>query len=366
MEASRRRHYPGAPHTSSGPCGRIFVPPCRSLRVLTALAGSPYPMLQGGSFMAAPNALPSQDPQTAIQRLVGADQKLLDHPGVAHIPSILEQNELLEAITHDGAGKVLAATDRRIIEIETSIMRKSVRKVTSHPYQAILSFEADKGFMATGFSMVTPAGTRRLAAQKGGREEFASVVNARLGDALPLVQTGESPSAVATPLVPDTELPPGALCFAKGINGQATLFEDRIRLERKGAWSFVTYGLRGTKEILISEISSVEYKDAGSVISGYILFLYRGGRDVKSGIFSENSITNNENAVVFVKESQPAFDNLRAVLNERLEEYRRPQQLVVQPASSRLDELKKLGELRDSGIITDDEFESEKARLLSA
>ena len=43
-----------------------------------------------------------------------------------------------------------------------------------------------------------------------------------------------------------------------------------------------------------------------------------------------------------------------------------PQQTVTQQPPSRLDELKKLGELRDSGVLTDDEFEAEKARLLSS
>ena len=163
----------------------------------------------------------------------------------------------------------------------------------------------------------------------------------------------------------EVELPDGALCFAKGLNGQVTLMEDRIRIERKGGWAFVTYGLRGTKEILISEMSSVEYRNAGSVVSGYILFLYRGGRDVKSSIFSDDSITNNENAVMFVKDSQAAFDTLRETLNKRLEEYHRPQQVVVQAETSSLDELKKLGALKDSGVLNEEEFEREKARLLS-
>jgi hypothetical protein len=123
--------------------------------------------------------------------------------------------------------------------------------------------------------------------------------------------------------------------------------------------------LRGTKEILISEMSSVEYRDAGSVLNGYILFLYRGGRDVRSSIFSDDSITNNENAVVFVRDSQPAFDTLREMLNQRLEEYHRPQRVVVQAEHSPLDELKKLGELKASGVLTEEEFEREKARILS-
>ena len=308
---------------------------------------------------------PTQDAWTITQGLANADRKLSDHPGVAHIPSILEEHELPEALTHDGAGKVLVATDRRIIEIDTSMLRKSVRKVASHPYQTISAFEADRGLLAIGFSMATATGTRKLAAQKNGREEFASTVNAHLQTAFPAISGNDPQPATATQPVPATELPPGALWFAKGVNGQITLFENRLRIERKGVLAFATYGFGGTREILISEMSSVEYRNAGSILSGYILFLYRGGRDVKSSVFSDDSITNNENAVMFIQESQPAFDALREMLNERLEEYRQPRQVVVQQESSRLDELRKLGELRNAGTITNEEFESEKARLLN-
>jgi hypothetical protein len=100
-------------------------------------------------------------------------------------------------------------------------------------------------------------------------------------------------------------------------------------------------------------------------LNGYILFLYRGGRDVRSSIFSDDSITNNENAVMFIRESQSAFDNLRQMLNDRIEHYRNPQPIQSQSGQSPLDELKKLAELRDDGVITSDEFDREKTRLFA-
>ena len=304
---------------------------------------------------------PSQDAWAVIQRLDGVDTKLLGHAGVINVPSILEDNELPEALTHDGAGKVLVATDRRIIEVETSIMRSSVRKVTSYPYQTLTSFQADSGFMAIGFRMVTVHGAKTIAAKKDGREEFASVVNSHLGSSPVATPLGTA----AAPPAPTAELPQGALWFAKGVNGQVTLLEDRIRIERKGGWSFVAYGFRGTKEILIREMTSIEYKDAGGVLNGHILFLYRGGRDEKTSVFGHNSIVSNENAVIFDRDNQVGFDTLRGMLNDKMDQYNNPQQVVMQTNSSYLDELKKLGELRDAGVITSDEFDQEKAKLLS-
>ena len=126
----------------------------------------------------------------------------------------------------------------------------------------------------------------------------------------------------------------------------------------------MAYGFRGTKEIFIREISSIEHKDAGKVLNGHILFLYRGGRDVKTSVFGEDSITSNENAVMFALEQQPPFDTLRTMLDERIEQYHNPQPVQAPSGQSPLDELKKLAELRDAGIVTDEEFDRVKARLL--
>jgi Short C-terminal domain len=50
-------------------------------------------------------------------------------------------------------------------------------------------------------------------------------------------------------------------------------------------------------------------------------------------------------------------------------DHRRPQTEVASPEESetdvRLERLKALGELRSSGVLTDDEFELEKARILA-
>ena len=226
--------------------------------------------------------------------LNGVNEKLLKHAGVTHIPTMLGSDEVPEALTSDGGGKVFLATNHRFVEIETSLMKGTVQKVTSHLYQDMVEFEADKGFLAVGFSMTTRQGTRSLAAQKNGREEFAAVVKSHMRESQPENPVSSVPgNPVASPNQTE-ELPDGALWFASGVNGQVTLLEDRIRIERKGGLAFLSYGFRGTKEILIREMSSIEYKDAGGMLNGHILFLYRGGRDVKTSVFGNDSIASNE------------------------------------------------------------------------
>ena len=138
-----------------------------------------------------PAPTPNQDAWTIIQGLDGMDSEMLAHPGVAHIPSILEDGELPEAITFaSGKAMVLVATDQRVVTVQITydiIKRQhSVRKVTSHQYRDMTSFDAQHGFMAAGFVMVDENGKRKIiAARKLGRDGFASVVNAHLMPAAP-------------------------------------------------------------------------------------------------------------------------------------------------------------------------------------
>ena len=152
--------------------------------------------------MSSDNSYFGHDMWSIIQGLNGVNEKLLKHPGVAHIPSMLGNGEVPVALTSDGGGKVLLATNHRFVEIDTSIMKGTVQKVQSHPYQEIVSFEADKGFLAVGFKVTTQQGAKSIAAQKNGREEFASVVNSHLQ--APSAETSPAPEQFGTVAHVDT------------------------------------------------------------------------------------------------------------------------------------------------------------------
>ena len=156
----------------------------------------------------------------------------------------------------------------------------------------------------------------------------------------------------------------GILCSAQGRNGQVHLFEDRVLITRQGFWSAITYGYRGDKEVLISEIISIGWKEPGFT-AGYIHFEYIGGQaPVRTGVFADDSIVNNENAVLFDKEHQRDFEEFRKLLEEKRAELRKPQQVVATAAASPMEELKKLAELKEMGIVTEEEFEAKKKQLL--
>lgn len=141
---------------------------------------------------------------------------------------------------------------------------------------------------------------------------------------------------------------------AEGINGIVSLYSDRVRIRRKGIGSFFAQGLKGEKDIQLSSISSIQFKKAGFLSSGYIQFAFLGGRESKGALFSA---ARDENTVMFKKSQQAAFDTLREAVQER----------VSKPESGSTgsaDEIEKLANLRDKGVITDEEFQAKKQQLL--
>lgn len=51
---------------------------------------------------------------------------------------------------------------------------------------------------------------------------------------------------------------------AKGVNGELELDNDQLTIIRKGAMAFLTHGMKGDKSILISNISSVQFKNGSA------------------------------------------------------------------------------------------------------
>ncbi len=47
----------------------------------------------------------------------------------------------------------------------------------------------------------------------------------------------------------------------------------------------VLHELKGSKEIPISQITSVQYKKAGLMFNGYIQFAFMGGTESRGGVF---------------------------------------------------------------------------------
>lgn len=141
---------------------------------------------------------------------------------------------------------------------------------------------------------------------------------------------------------------------ARGITGQLLLYDYKIVIKRKGVIAFMNHGLKGDKEIPIRNITAVQFKKAG-MINGYIQFSIGGSLESKRGIFAAQS---DENSVSFNTWQQKPFIEIKEILDEKIN-----RDDTVNPISDS-DEIEKLHNLQEKGIITEEEFQAKKKQIL--
>lgn len=144
---------------------------------------------------------------------------------------------------------------------------------------------------------------------------------------------------------------------AKGHNGQMSFDGQNVTISRKGVLGFLTQGLKGDKIIKLSSITAVQFKKVGMITSGYLQLSLTGGNESRGGVFDA---TQDENTVMFVKKQEKDFEGLRDAIQAALNAPRND----VLGSSSSIDQLEKLANLLDRGVITDAEFQAQKTKLL--
>ncbi len=108
----------------------------------------------------------------------------------------------------------------------------------------------------------------------------------------------------------------GLIMEVEGVMGQKLmLFENKIRISRKGFNQFVLHGLKGDKEIFLKYITSIQFKKAGRFTNGYIQFDFMGGQQALGGIFQGAM---NENTVLFKKKNQEDFEKIKGLIEEKI------------------------------------------------
>ncbi|MFD0825809.1 DUF4429 domain-containing protein [Neobacillus sp. M.A.Huq-85] len=144
-----------------------------------------------------------------------------------------------------------------------------------------------------------------------------------------------------------------------GVNGQLELKENKIVIKRKGMLAKMSQGLKGDKEILIKQISSIQFKNAGTFTNGYIQFAFSGGKETKGGLVDA---TQDENTVMFNKKQAGDFEKFKVAVEEKIDLLSQPIQQA--PQTDIADQIKKLADLMAIGILTEEEFNAKKKQLL--
>ncbi|WP_407346410.1 SHOCT domain-containing protein [Lactococcus petauri] len=144
--------------------------------------------------------------------------------------------------------------------------------------------------------------------------------------------------------------------FKKPTKTTVTLNDSEIIINRKGLNNFLNVGLTSGKTIPISNITAVQFKEAG-LSSGYIQLSVLGDK-------GQRGLTANtdENTIMFSKKYQDHALRIKDIIENKITN----NQLSSEQTNTKnnLKQLKTLKELLDSEIITQDEFNQKKKQLL--
>ena len=155
------------------------------------------------------------------------------------------------------------------------------------------------------------------------------------------------------------------LLYIKGSTGQLRIFEHKIDIIRD-CWRARAIGL-GDKTIFIKDITGVELKKPGILSDGFFTLTIPGsaGNEIIGG---KRGKTTDENSIAFAK-NYNEFVKAKDLVTQLIEKASLDNQEVkVEPNQSSddiPDQIKKLADLRDQGILTEEEFNSKKTDLLS-
>ena len=151
-----------------------------------------------------------------------------------------------------------------------------------------------------------------------------------------------------------------AIYTMKGVQDILEVFEDRVTITPKGVLGFLNKGIKGTKEIPFHSIIAVQYKEAGVVFSGYIQFTIPGGNESKGGLMAA---TRDENTFMFAtKKNNPLAGEIKTHIDSAVRKLRIPPTNL--PTTNISDELQKLVGLKEQGILSDEEFQTVKKKLI--
>lgn len=154
----------------------------------------------------------------------------------------------------------------------------------------------------------------------------------------------------------------GIVHSMKGVQDLLEVFDDKITITPKGFLGFMNKGLKGTKTIPFRSISAIQFKEAGVMFSGYLQFSISGGIESKGGLLAA---VKDENTFVFAKKDNNAFaTEIKEYIESMLKVAPSLNAIQSTSAPSLSDELRKLAELRDSGILSEQEFQTAKSRLI--
>jgi hypothetical protein len=146
-----------------------------------------------------------------------------------------------------------------------------------------------------------------------------------------------------------------------GIGGRLDVYDNKIIIVRSGGVSFLLHGLKGDKTLYYHQITSLQLKKADGFTNGYIQFSIQGGRESTGGILAA---TQDENTIMFNQTQNDHAQRIHDLIERKLLEAQTSKQTSVSAPISVTDEIAKMKKLLDSGVISQEEFNAFKKKML--
>jgi len=146
------------------------------------------------------------------------------------------------------------------------------------------------------------------------------------------------------------------------ITGQTLKGQTKsIAVDEEGvtiSYRVLYHGFKGDKRIPFSSITAVQFMEPGGWLAGHIQFTIHGGREWTG------QVNQDENAAQFDRKEADNFRALRDLAQARCGRLASADRDASAGGVSVADELMKLATLREQGILTEDEFAAQQAKLL--
>jgi hypothetical protein len=171
----------------------------------------------------------------------------------------------------------------------------------------------------------------------------------------------EKPTSSKDLLLKSESIDENSIVDSIEANGAFILLTDSYLFVSRVGITSGSFGGRKIKKISLNTINGVDVRQA--LLTTELEIITSGSLEITNSHATLSSRANNENILFFPKDSYPKVYAFGSKIMDTRD--KKPASNSLRNEVSLTDQLKKLSELRDLGILTDKEFDIKKAEILS-
>jgi hypothetical protein len=138
------------------------------------------------------------------------------------------------------------------------------------------------------------------------------------------------------------------------------VYPDKLTITPKGVLAFFNKGRKGARSIPFTSITAIKFKRPANFTNGYIQFILSNEMGNRRETID---LSRDENTVLFVAKDEIAMQDIKNYIGKQIIQLRIPSAQDQSPASI-ASEIEKLMALKNQGILTVEEFQAAKNRIL--